>query len=201
MADSRKDQSPALRSPASTLLAAETLRSSSSPAAQEEAKEEKRIPLVWRIFGGTVLSIGALIAITLYQQLHNKVETLADTLVKKQEFFDSRKGIWDHMEKLRAQGQSVDAEIQQRCARLEQQAKTSEEHHQEIVPELKQVREMLFTCLKESSGRLDRQVKAAEEERKKLLQEIQQLRDRLAALEAQKAPSSPVKTAVYEKKK
>jgi hypothetical protein len=195
MSEPRRDQSAAMRSQGATLLAAESLRSGTSPP---EAKEEKGIPLVWRIFGGTVLSIGALIAVTLYQQLHNKVETLADALVKKEEFFDHRKGIWDRIEKLRSKEQEVDGQIQERCTRLEQQVKSCEEMYKEMLPEMKLMRETFIAHLKESSVRLEQQVKSGEEERKKLLAEIQQLRERLATMERKKA-SPPVKITGYEK--
>ena len=117
MADNRKDQFQGPSTPCPPLLPAETLRSTASPPpAKEEGKEEKGIPMVWRIFGGTILSIGALIAVTLYQQLFSKVEALGDLAVKKDEFYKMRKGIWDQIEKLRGSEQGVDGERLPRLA-------------------------------------------------------------------------------------
>jgi chromosome segregation ATPase len=184
---------------AAPVVASETLRSGGSPA-PAEVPEEKRIPLVWRIFGGTVLSISALVAVTLYQQLHNKVEGLGDTLVKKEEFFDHRKGVWDRLEKLRSQAQAADAEIQQRCARLEEQAKCLEGVHKELGPEVKQLRDLLVGYLKENATRLQQQVTSGAEERKALVREVKELRERLAAVESRKAGAGPIKRTGYEDK-
>jgi hypothetical protein len=188
VSESRRDAVPPERILGAPILAAETLRTGSTAAAEAPAKEEKTgIPMVWRIFGGTVLSVMALLAVTLYQQLFNKVENLSSQLLKREEFFDFRKGIWDYIQKFQNAEQATDGELQQRCTRLEQQAKQSDDQHKEIVPELRQMRDMLLTYLKDG------------EERKKLLAEIQQLRERLAAMEAQKSPSR-VNTAAYERK-
>jgi DNA repair exonuclease SbcCD ATPase subunit len=202
MANSREEFEQPQRVQSATVLAAETLRNSCQPppATGEQAKEEKGVPLVWRIFGGTVLSIAALVAVTLYQQLHNKVEAIGDHCLKKEEFLESRKGIWDHMEKIRAQEDCTDTDLKQRCTRLEQQARSSEDMHKETAAEMKQVRDMLFTLLKESSSQVEQRAKVWEEERKKLLTEIQQLRDRLASLEARKTADAGVRPATYRKK-
>jgi hypothetical protein len=197
MADSRKDQCQESGTPGAPILALETLRNSSAPPAKEEGKEDKGIPMIWRIFGGTVLSIAALIAVTLYQQLYAKVENLCETSVKKDDFFRVRKGFWDLLEKQHTNEQAVDAELGQRCARLEQQAKVCVDLYQEITPEVKKMREMLLTYQMERSERLERQVKAAEEERKQLLGEIRELRDRLASVEKKKTPG--VKKASFRK--
>ena len=40
------------------------------------AKGEERISLFWRVFGGTLLSIAALVVITLYQQFNGSLNEL-----------------------------------------------------------------------------------------------------------------------------
>jgi hypothetical protein len=202
MADERRDQPQILRDQAATILAAESLRSGGLPPCPDgkEAREDKGIPMVWRIFGGTVLSITALVAVTLYQQLHNKVENLGDISLKREEFFEHRKGVWDRIEKLRAQEDGIDGQLKERCTRLEEQAKIGEEHHKDAVSEMNQIREMLFSFLKETTNRVEQRAKMGEEERKSLVSEIQHLRERLATLESAKAKQLPVKPVKYQKK-
>jgi DNA repair exonuclease SbcCD ATPase subunit len=65
--DKQRDRSRA------TVLAAETTRSASTPPAGE------KIPLFWQIFGGTILSVLALIVITAFGQLSsNETELRRD---------------------------------------------------------------------------------------------------------------------------
>ena len=55
----------------------EVLRQSSeSSKPQDSGKEETKIPLFWRVFGGTVLSISALIIMTAYQSLSGNIADL-----------------------------------------------------------------------------------------------------------------------------
>ena len=65
-----EEQSALVRMPNSAVLTAETLRGSAGYAARVEqpAKPEDRLPMFWRVFGGTMLSITALVGITVYQQ-------------------------------------------------------------------------------------------------------------------------------------
>jgi hypothetical protein len=96
----------------------EVLRTSAEAgkAGVKEESEEKRFPLFWRVFGGTLLSIAALVLINVYQgfsnglhdlrndmgHLNNDVrkelgrlsETQAD-LVKKEEFVSRMTSVWD----------------------------------------------------------------------------------------------------------
>ena len=65
------------------LASLETSRSiTSSPVAAKtnEKRDEERISLFWRVFGGTILSIVALIFITLYNNLANAVSDLRNDL-------------------------------------------------------------------------------------------------------------------------
>ena len=83
---------------ASGLMASETMRSaaeSSAPGKPERSGEEK-ISLFWRVFGGTILSIVALVSITLYNSIsssiaevrieQNRERDARAELVKKDEF-------------------------------------------------------------------------------------------------------------------
>jgi type VI protein secretion system component VasF len=189
----------------SQVLAVETLRNADSKGAQavSSGSEEKSIPMIWRIFGGTLLSIGALVAITLYSQLSNrienlsdstakKLETVSDNLVKKQEFFDSRKGLWAEIQSQKKEMVEGDRELRERCVRLEGQLKVAEEKARDSARELQTLHETLhsFAPLKETAMRLDLQVKELRDERARLVQDLQQVRERIASVEGRTSAGS-----------
>src|SRR6185312_12772909 len=72
----------------STVAAIETTRSiTSTPiaATRDPKKDEERISLFWRVFGGTILSIVALIFITLYNNLTSTISDLRNDLSRERE--------------------------------------------------------------------------------------------------------------------
>src|SRR5262249_27004054 len=72
MAENRNEQLPSQPAPFAPLLAAEVLRNAAAPSeAKTKPKGEESVSPFWRIFGATILSIVALGAVTLYQQLAN----------------------------------------------------------------------------------------------------------------------------------
>jgi hypothetical protein len=64
---------------------------------------------------------------------------------------------------------------------------------------MNQIRDMLFSFLKETTNRVEQRAKMGEEERKTLVSELQHLRERLATLESAKSKGVPVKPAKYQK--
>ena len=60
--------------PATIGYAAETLRV--PQVASEQHRPEEKISLFWRVFGGTILSITALVTIQAYQALANNIHEL-----------------------------------------------------------------------------------------------------------------------------
>ena len=69
-------------------LAVETARSASQPPAAKTAdpkKDEEKIHVFWRLFGGTVLSIVALVAITLYNNINGSISDLRQELSRERE--------------------------------------------------------------------------------------------------------------------
>ena len=71
----------------SAVAALETARSiTSAPiAAPEPKKDEEKISLFWRVFGGTILSIVALVCITLFNSLQNSINDLRSELSRERE--------------------------------------------------------------------------------------------------------------------
>ncbi|HEY2911595.1 MAG TPA: hypothetical protein VGI99_15190, partial [Gemmataceae bacterium] len=68
------------------LAALETTRSASAPVpVRADKREEEKMSLFWRVFGGTILSIVALVFITLYNNLANGMGELRNDLSRERE--------------------------------------------------------------------------------------------------------------------
>jgi cell shape-determining protein MreC len=191
LANDRSD-SRVLTSNIPTPVVAETLRSTAEPRDSSPPKPEDRMPLFWRVFGGTVLSILALVAVTVYQQFNGALNEIRGdlghlsqevrkemtrisegqgTLVKAEKYSASNKSIWDAINELRDDRGTLLA-VKERLSVTAEGIKVYEEQQKELAREVQQMREL----------------KAAEDERKTLQSEVQRLRERLAALEGKGAP-------------
>lgn len=97
------------------LIVNETLRSSAESSGSKQAepeKEEEHISLFWRVFGGTILSISALVVMTLYNNLStgitdlrtelNKEQQARADLVKKDDFNTRSTNMYDRLRALDA---------------------------------------------------------------------------------------------------
>ncbi|AMV26606.1 hypothetical protein VT84_19565 [Gemmata sp. SH-PL17] len=70
------------------MMAYESTRSASEPAPEKGAepkKEEEQISLFWRVFGGTILSIVALVSITLFNNMSSSITELRTALSNERE--------------------------------------------------------------------------------------------------------------------
>jgi hypothetical protein len=190
------------------VVEAECLRSAadSIQATFKPAKGEERISVFWRVFGGTLLSIAALVAITVYQQLagtlgelranlNHLTESRAE-LVKNEEFNSRMTSVWSSIKDLQAQGATLTG-LKERSALLEQQVHAGQEQVNTrlttvctALKDLELPRESV-SALKERLALLEQQVKAGEEERKELTRELQHLRERQASLEGRHAIAPP----------
>ncbi len=173
--EERADRETAVQTaPVMTLLAADAVRCATTPARPNEpvvAKAEDRIPLFWRIFGGTLLSIAALIVVTLYQQFTSSMNEMRNDIVrlhegqgdvvKKEEFNSRLTTLWTGLSDAKAAGAGVAA-------------------------------------LRDKETLHDQQIKQSDDDRKELLRELQQLRERVARLEAQQASAKPAKVTTPE---
>jgi septal ring factor EnvC (AmiA/AmiB activator) len=124
------------------------------------SRGEEKISVFWRVFGGTLLSIAALVVMTVYQQfsasiteLRNSVtrvnETHAD-FVKKDDLSSRTSKIWDTLKEITT----------------------------------------ALPAMKTHDSILDSQFKTAEQERKELVAKIQVLNERVAKLEAYQAAAA-----------
>jgi hypothetical protein len=155
-------------------LAAPSAEPAPAPAPAPR-KEEDRVPLIWRLSFGGLLSLVALVSITLYHQLNNGIVTLradlnslnvkAGNMVNKDEF------------------NSRVLEMNTRNATLQGSLK-----------ELQQANAAIL-ALRERSALLEQQVKSVDADRRDLARDVQRLREQLAVLEAR-----PVRDPGAEKK-
>ena len=144
----------------SAVAAAETLRNAytSPPPPQTE----ERLSLFWRVFGGTLLSIAALVGITVYQSFAGSLVELRTSI--------------SHVNELQANLATKD-DLNTRATALWAASK-------DVTAQAGD--------LKTRTALLETQVRSAEEERKELNREIFSLRERLRALEARPAEAPKV---------
>lgn len=77
MSDRRGSRDQELTAEMETLRAADAAgRATDEPPAKPKKSDEESISLFWRVFGGTILSITALVAITLYNNISTSISEL-----------------------------------------------------------------------------------------------------------------------------
>ena len=132
---------------------------------EEEDKEAGRVSAFWKVFGGTLLSIAALVCMTIYQQFSASLT-------------DLRAGL-NHLNEFYADVVKKD-ELNTRC--------------NSIWASLKELGNDV-PVLKTQTTVLQGQLRAVEQERKELAREVQLLRERLATLEGHHTGLSSVKAS------
>jgi hypothetical protein len=188
MNDRRNAASSIQPRPEPIALAEETLRNSAT--ADVPAPKGEGFSTLWKVFGGTLLSIAALVAISLCQYFNGRLNALqADSsyqntdlrkdlgrlceaqteFLKKDEFNTRLKSVWDGMKELQENAARL-AVLKERATLTEQQLRAAEEERKALAIEVRQLREQ----------------RAADQERRELIRELQALRERLAALEGRK---------------
>ena len=177
-----------------TLLASETLRNAAHRHVHrtDKAKEDGGISMFWRLFGGTIFSIVALVIITAYTTMTGNLSDLRKDLtqvqadqLKKDDFKNSLSTLWSTIKELQSAG-STQAALNERFKladeQMDKQAQSREEQR------------------KEFQRKAEEQRKAGEDERKELqrkidelCQKVQSQAERLAMLEGrQSSPKFPV---------
>ena len=176
------------------VVAAETLRSASHrhPKSESGKTGDERISLFWRIFGGTILSIVALVVITAYQSISTSIHDLRTDimhvnearaeLIKKEEFTAMISKVWDHFQEMQKDQQTALAPV----AQMHQRVDKLEEENRAVTADRKELQkwQQAVAGLQEKAVLRDQQLQQAQEEHKELVKEIQALRERIAKLEA-----------------
>jgi chromosome segregation ATPase len=164
------------------ILATETTRNaaaSSQPPAPPKSGDEK-MSIFWRVFGGTAVSIVALVIITAYQMQNSSINDLRNELaksnearadlVKKEDFATSRSKIWDKLQEMQKDSVTVQ-QLKDRMAQMEEQNKT-------LVAERKADQD-LHATFKQQVAALEQQLKDSNASQK----ELQTLQQTVAALQ------------------
>ena len=165
---------------------------------------DDRVSVFWRVFGGTILSIFALVAVTLYNNLQSNINELRTDLsrgnearaemVKKEEFNARTQNIWDRVQTLQelratvtglkeqvagcADKQGDVKSLRDQLAAVEQRLKMAEDDHKSLTRA-----ELTITALEQKTAARDAQLKAGEDERKEMARQLAELRERLAKVE------------------
>jgi chromosome segregation ATPase len=126
------------------ILAAEALRA--SDAAPKDRKDEKvggdeKVSMFWRVFGGTILSITALMIINAYQSLANNIHEVrgdisrfresAGEFIKKDEFNNRTTTIWNSLREAQAVNASVTV-LASKMTAVEQQLATADRERRDM---------------------------------------------------------------------
>lgn len=67
------------------MAAYETARSAGESSPKDEKKDDERVSLFWRLFGGTILSIVALVSITLFNNMSSSISELRAAISHERE--------------------------------------------------------------------------------------------------------------------
>lgn len=174
--------------PATLSYTAEAMRAPQMVA--EPAKPEEKISLFWRVFGGTILSITALVAIQAYQALASNIhelrsdqnrlrETAAD-FVKKDEFASRTTSLWNRMQDIQNLSSNVTV-MGTKLAAVEAHSEQADKERKDTAVALAQL-----TGMKEKMVQIDENRKLADQEHKEILtilSGMQSLRDKDMLLE------------------
>ena len=151
MAESRKQSETLSAQPTMQPgLATEILRRVEEAHQQQmepASSGEEKLSLFWRVFGGTILSIVALVAITLYQQLTSSIAELRANLahlseiqaemIKKDEVENRLNTVWTSFRDVETSLPAVKTTVQQ----LETRLHNSEDTDKELCRSLLNLRE------------------------------------------------------------
>jgi septal ring factor EnvC (AmiA/AmiB activator) len=133
------------------VLTAEAFRNADMAAVQaaNATKPEEKISIFWRVFGGTLLSIAALVVMTVYQQfsaslneLRNNMDRLHEThadMLKKEEFNTRSTKIWDAITQVKDEVPTQKTRVTQ----LEVLLQTLQQERKELSNQVQALREKM----------------------------------------------------------
>lgn len=179
-------------------LAVETLRNASSPppVSETSAKSEENVSWFWKIFGGTILSIVALVIMTAYTQMTSTLSELRRDLsqmqeargdmVKKDELNSRVTTLWTAFKELQTTLNSL-AGLNERFkvldVQLDKQLRGNDDDRRDLARKLDEQRRLLCDEQKDVHRKLEDQVRL-----------MQTLAERMASLEGRQAGTAAVKT-------
>lgn len=180
---------------AQTFRAAADVAQSPSDSKPEKKTDDEKMSLFWRVFGGTILSICALVAVTLFNNLNstigelraeinkaNEARALAVAeMVRKEEFQSRMTSSWDRVQNLQQQNNAQNAtltslrtEIDGLKERLARQATDGEAVRKDSAASVETVKKDLASLevLKERLAALALETKAGRDDLSKLRADV-----------------------------
>ncbi len=186
--DREGDGSPSCNS----FVVAETLRSVSAPkdeAPAREARGEEKISVFWRVFGGTLLSIGALVIMTVYSSMSGSISDLRrdlNTEIEKRAEFARKDDLtsrstaqWAAIKEMQNTTGALST-VGDRVKVLDQQvnhvARNFEEDRTNIKQTLTEQRQAIQTDRTDLQRKIDEQRKSCDDDRRELQRKIDEQR-------------------------
>ena len=147
-----------------------------------------RGPLFWRIVGGAIAAVVAVLALAVYQHVQSQIDAqrrelselnndlrkdlgkLGGTyseMIKKEDHSTKLRNVWDSVKELRADRSDLTI-AKERCNQLTEAHKAGEEDRRALAAEIRRLRE----------------TKTADDERAALVQEIRAIRERISQIES-----------------
>ena len=173
----------------------ETLRSASNKPveAAPQKNDEEKMSLFWRVFGGTIISVAALTAITLFNTMNNGISELRaegsrlkeETAALRARADDNRREIDSLKERLSKYRQENDANKRDHSAATDAVRK-------EVAATADAVRKEVEAAKKESAASTDGVKKDLIALEKDLHKALTDTREKIARLEGQQTPMKPV---------
>lgn len=199
MAPERYQDKDDLEDKAGAVLAVETLRSCATAveAPAHQHKGEENVSWFWRIFGGTILSIVALVLVTAYTQLTGTLSDLRHDLgqlqearadlVKKDELNNRVSSLWNAVKELQTTHHGL-ATLNERAKILDQQVKTGDDDRRDLNRKIEEQRRIVTDEYREFQRKMEDQFR-----------QVQNLAERLAGLEGRNAGAGPTVPASGKK--
>ncbi|MBM4072402.1 MAG: hypothetical protein FJ271_26260 [Planctomycetes bacterium] len=182
-----------------TAMTVETLRNVSSlPALVEPpAKSEENVSWFWKIFGGTILSIVALVIMTAYTQMTSSLAELRrdlsqmqearGDLIRKDELNTRVTALWSAFKEMQTSLNALTA-LNERFkvldVHLDKQLRGSDDDRRELIRKIEDQRRLVCDEHKDVHRKLEDQ-----------LRQLQTLAERMASLEGRHAGTTAAKTA------
>jgi heme exporter protein D len=196
LSENRTEERNAQQITSNPIFVAETLRNSLSGKEEEKGKNsEERVSPFWRIFGGTLLSITALVIMTVCQHFNSTLNEQRDQIARFND--EIRKDMMHSNEDLRKDLSRLSESYGDLVKKEEMSSR-----FKSVWDGIKDLQSMntVVTGLKERAILRDQQFKE-QGERQELIKELQQLRERLANLEGKQASTGSVRTAEHRDNK
>jgi hypothetical protein len=134
-----------------SLLTMEALRTASSPPSSSKGGSS-RIPLYWRVFGGTILSLVGMVMFTVFQQLYstlsdfrselNRLQAAREDLMKKEDYNSQMTIVWSNLRDAQAANSSL-AAMREQIVLLDQRLKAEDTDQRELTRGIQRLREQV----------------------------------------------------------